>query len=87
MADAAWPFVVALGVGWLVARALWRVWPVLVRHAWLVWLVTVAGGMLLRRVAGDGTATAFVIVATLFLGATLLRWRLIASLVTRRRSV
>ncbi|WP_083541993.1 DUF3054 domain-containing protein [Kribbia dieselivorans] len=84
VADTAWPFVVALGLGWLAARALWQVWPVLMRHAWLVWLVTVVGGMLLRRVSGDGTAVAFVIVATLFLGATLIGWRLLASLVVRR---
>ena len=39
-------------------------------------LFTVAIGMILRRVAFDrGTATAFVIVATVFLGTTMLGWR------------
>lgn len=39
-------------------------------------LFTVAIGMILRRFAFDrGTATPFVIVATLFLGSTMLGWR------------
>jgi len=39
-------------------------------------LFTVAIGMILRRFAFDrGTATAFVIVATVFLGITMLGWR------------
>lgn len=39
-------------------------------------LFTVAIGMILRRFAFDrGTATAFVIVATVFLGTTMLSWR------------
>ena len=39
-------------------------------------LFTVAIGMILRRFAFDrGTATAFVIVATVFLGTTMLGWR------------
>jgi hypothetical protein len=47
-------------------------------------LFTVAIGMILRRVAFDrGTATAFVIVATVFLGATMLGWR---GLMARRSS-
>lgn len=39
-------------------------------------LFTVAIGMILRRFTFDrGTATAFVIVATVFLGTTMLSWR------------
>ena len=83
IAGTAWPFLAALVVGWLAARA-WRhplaVWPTGV----LVWAVTVAGGMLLRSVSGQGTQFAFIIVATLTLAAFLLGWRLIAALVTRR---
>lgn len=41
-----------------------------------VWAVTVIGGMLLRNLAFNrGTATAFVIVASVFLGATMWGWR------------
>lgn len=82
VAGTAWPFVAALAVGWIVARA-WRhplaIWPTGV----VVWAVTVVGGMLLRALSGQGTQFAFIIVATLTLAAFLLGWRLIALLVTR----
>ncbi|KRC58761.1 hypothetical protein ASE14_19815 [Agromyces sp. Root81] len=81
----AWPFLAALVVGWLAARA-WRhplaVWPTGV----IVWAVTVIGGMLLRVVSGQGTQFAFIVVATLTLAAFLLGWRLSALLVTRTRA-
>ncbi|MGW9631383.1 DUF3054 domain-containing protein [Agromyces sp. NPDC055520] len=83
IAGTAWPFLVALAVGWLAARA-WRhplaVWPTGV----IIWVVTVAGGMLLRVTSGQGTQFAFIVVATLTLALLLLGWRLIALLVTRR---
>jgi hypothetical protein len=40
--------------------------------------------MLLRRLTGAGTDPAFVVVATVFLGAALLGWRA-AAMVLRRR--
>jgi hypothetical protein len=70
------PFVIGLAVGWLVARA-WTQ-PMALRTGLMIWPVTVVVGMLVRRLVGDGTALSFVIVATLFLGAALLGWRLIA---------
>lgn len=81
----AWPFLTALIVGWLVARC-WRAPFALVRTGVAVWLVTVVGGMLLRAASGQGTAFAFIVVATLVLGALLVGWRGIAVLVARRRS-
>jgi branched-subunit amino acid permease len=81
--EVAAPFLLAMVAGWLVSRA-WR------RPAWLgtgvvVWAVTVALGMLLRRTLFDrGTALSFVIVATLFLAAAMLGWRLVATAVTAR---
>ena len=79
------PFLLGLAAGWLVARA-WR-HPAGVRTGLIVWPVTVAVGMVLRRVVfDDGTATSFVIVATAFLGATLVGWRLVlAGFDARRR--
>lgn len=72
----AWPFFAALLLGWMLTRA-WRapdrVWPTGV----LIWLVTVAGGMGLRALSGQGTDFAFVIVATLTLGMFLIGWRLL----------
>ncbi|PWC04621.1 DUF3054 domain-containing protein [Mycetocola zhujimingii] len=86
LATAWWPFLVALALGWGVTLA-WRrpfgpVWPGLG-----LWLITVAGGMLFRTLSGQGTALAFVIVATLSLGILLIGWRGIAVLIRRRSSL
>jgi Protein of unknown function (DUF3054) len=79
------PFLLGLLVAWLVVRA-WRSPTALTTGLW-IWPITVATGMLLRRlVFGDGTALAFVIVATLFLGLTLVGWRVVAALLGRRMS-
>ncbi|MCR2783865.1 MULTISPECIES: DUF3054 domain-containing protein [unclassified Microbacterium] len=80
----AWPFVVALVVGWLVLRA-WRRPAAPVRSGLGIWAITVAGGMLLRVLSGQGTALPFVIVATLTLLFLLVGWRLIAAAVRRPR--
>ena len=81
----AWPFLVGLGVGWLATRA-WRhplaLWPTGV----VVWVATLVVGMLLRLATGQGTAVAFIVVASITLAVLLLGWRAIALLVARRRS-
>ena len=88
VAQTAWPFLLALAVGWAVARA-WRhplaVWPTAV----VIWATTVIGGMLLRAVSGEGIEIAFIIVAATVLAVFLLGWRLVWRLVAalvRRRS-
>ncbi len=77
VASTAWPFLAGLAVGWLAARA-WRhpagLWP----SGVAAWLGTVAVGMALRVLAGQGTAWAFIVVALVFLGLFLLGWRLLA---------
>ncbi|MFE1102241.1 DUF3054 domain-containing protein [Nocardiopsis alba] len=79
----AWPFLVALALGW-VATLAWRsparLWPTGV----LVWAVTVVGAMPLRLLSGEGAPFSFVLVTSLFLAATMLGWRAIALLVSRR---
>ncbi|MET0885663.1 MAG: DUF3054 domain-containing protein [Mycetocola sp.] len=78
-----WPFAVALGVGWLVTRAWKR--PFGIRWPGVgIWIVTVAGGMLLRTASGQGTAVPFVLVATISVAVLLLGWRAIFALVARR---
>ncbi|GAB3601026.1 DUF3054 domain-containing protein [Microbacterium tumbae] len=81
-----WPFLAALIAVHAVALAVGvpaqRIVPGV-----LVWLVTVAGGIGLRALAGQGTATAFVVVAALTLALFLLGWRVINLLVQRRRAV
>ena len=73
--ETAAPFLIALLIGWLIARA-WNE-PLMPRTGTIIWVTTVALGMVLRKfVFDDGTATAFVIVATVFTGAVLNGWRL-----------
>ncbi|MEV7825803.1 DUF3054 domain-containing protein [Microbacterium enclense] len=86
LATTAWPFVAALLVGWLVTRA-WRRPTAVVRTGLPVWAITVALGMVLRALSGQGVAVAFIIVATLTLALLLLGWRGIARLAGRRRTV
>lgn len=81
----AWPFVAALVLGWLVSLA-WRAPLAPLRSGVPVWVVTVAGGMLLRAMSGQGTALPYVVVATLALLATLVGWPLEAAVVRRSRS-
>lgn len=79
-----WPFAAGLAAGWVVAAALGSrasdgaarfdataLWPTGV----VVWACTLAGGMLLRVVSGQGTAVSFVLVAGVVLAVFLLGWR------------
>jgi hypothetical protein len=80
------PFLIALGLGWVVARA-WK-HPLGLRTGVIVWLTTLVVGMVLRRTVFDrGTALAFIIVATLFTGLFLVGWRAIAGRVVASRLV
>jgi len=81
----AWPFLSALAVAWIVTLA-WRAPAAPWRTGIPVWLITVAGGMLLRAVSGQGIALPFVIVATLVLLLFLVGWRLIALFVSKARA-
>ena len=71
------PFLIAAVAGWLATQAWKR--PLELRTGAIVWVTTIVLGMILRRfVFDDGTATAFIIVATVFLCAFLNGWRAIA---------
>lgn len=84
----AWPFLVALVIG----HALAALVPMRPRRPWslgwgvIAWVVTVAGGMLLRIATGDTAETPFIIVASIVLAVFLLGWRLITLLVRRYRA-
>jgi hypothetical protein len=68
------PFLIALPVGWLLFGALHE--PYSGKAGLGTWLVTLVGGMLLRKsVFNGGTAVPFVIVATVFLFVTMIFWR------------
>ena len=74
--EVALPFLIALFFGWLLARA-WRS-PQTLSTGAVIWLVTVVLGLALRNFLFDrGTATPFIVVATLVLGALILGRRLI----------
>ena len=79
-----WPFLGGLTIGWLIMRA-WRAPQRIVYTALGVWLWTVAGGMLLRVVSGQGVQPSFVVVATIVLGVFLIGWRGVAVLGRRIR--
>ncbi|MSO40199.1 MAG: DUF3054 domain-containing protein [Ilumatobacteraceae bacterium] len=71
------PFLLALLAGWVIARA-WKE-PLSQKSGVLISLTTIVLGMVLRKIVfDDGTATAFIIVATVFLGTLLNGWRLLA---------
>jgi len=70
------PFLIALVCSWVVSRA-WQK-PDATKNGVVIWLVTVVLGLLLRNLIFDrGTATPFVIVATVVLGVLLVGRRLI----------
>ena len=76
------PFLIALGAGWIVARAWRRPFDVVAGRT--IWIVTIVLGMVLRRTVFDrGTAFSFVVVASVFTGVLLLGWRLVASRFSR----
>lgn len=83
IASTAWPFLAGLAVGWVILLAR-GVAGDTVREGVVPWLATVAIGMVLRVIAGQGTALAFIIVALCFLGATMLGGRLAAGALRRR---
>jgi hypothetical protein len=85
LAGTAWPFLVAAAAGMVVTR-FWRRPVALVPTGVGVWLSTVAIGMLLRVVSGQGTAFAFILVALAFLGLFQLGWRLAAARMARLRA-
>jgi len=87
-----WPFAIGLAVGWalavLVGRLLGRaefaptaVWPTAV----VIWAGTLAGGMIMRVIAGQGTAFSFIIVAGTVLAIFLIGWRAAVALLRRTR--
>lgn len=84
IASTGWPFAVGLGAGWLVVVSVGRLGTSLTDGA-LIAAVTVTIGMLLRAVAGQGVAFAFVLVALGFLGGFMLGWRFVLGRLRRLR--
>lgn len=86
IARVAAPFLIGGAVGWLVSRG-WRAPLRVVPTGVVVWVATVAIGMVLRRTVFDrGVAVSFVIVATVFTALFLLGWRFLAGRVIGKGS-
>ena len=79
MISTMWPFTAGLFAGWLALRLTRR--SVTTKSSGLILtLSTVTLGMILRVISGQGTALAFVVVATVFLSSCLVGWRALLSL-------
>lgn len=80
----AWPFASAAGLAhaWLASggRNARAAWP----EGAIVLAVTYVLGMLLRAASGRGLAPGFLVVAAIFLAVTMLGWRVVAHVATRR---
>lgn len=78
------PFLIGLAASWGIVQA-WRR-PLAVITGLAIWPITILVGMVVRRLVFDrGTATSFVVVATLFVGACLVGWRGLRQVVVQRR--
>lgn len=75
--ETAWPFLAGLALGW----ALLMMWKRPLSIVWSLALVaiTVGAGMLLRLLTDQGTATAFILVATGMTLLFLVGWRLVVA--------
>ena len=82
IAETAWPFLTGTLVGWL-ASVGWRRPYALVPTGVVVWLATVVVGMLLRKLTSAGTASSFIVVASISTAVLLLGWRGAVRLMTR----
>ena len=82
LAETAWPFLTGTAIGWLLARA-WRRPTTLAPTGLIVWIATVAVGMVLRKLSGQGVAVSFIVVASTVTALLLLGWRLVLRLLDR----
>jgi hypothetical protein len=82
IAETAWPFLTGTLVGWFASTA-WRRPYALLPTGVAVWLATVVVGMLLRKLTSAGTATSFIVVASISTAVLLLGWRGVLRLMTR----
>lgn len=80
----AWPFLAGAALAWLLGMVRRR--PLSLSAGILVWLSTVAGGMILRALTGQTVVVAFVIVALLSLGLFLVGYRALLAVLRRMRT-
>jgi peptidoglycan/LPS O-acetylase OafA/YrhL len=83
VAQTAWPFLVGGAVGWLAGRG-WRRPVAIAPTGIVVWVCTIAVGMLLRKANSGGVAVTFVAVASVVTAVLLLGWRGLFRLISHR---
>jgi Protein of unknown function (DUF3054) len=83
IAETAWPFLAGAATGWLLSRG-WRRPTALVPTGVVVWVCTVAVGMLLRAATSVGVTGSFVVVASAATAVVLLGWRVAIAAVQRQ---
>lgn len=84
----AWPFLAGTLLAWAALAAARRTSSPdasAVGSGVVVWLGALVGGMVLRQASGQGTATSFVVVATIVLGLLLVVPRIVVRLGARGR--
>jgi len=84
MLSTLWPFVLGLATGWFLIIRRARS-GVSLSDAIIIVVTTVAIGMILRVLFGQGTALAFVIVALAFMSLSFGGWRVVLHLARRKR--
>jgi hypothetical protein len=82
IAETAWPFLSGTVLGWLLSLG-WRRPAALVPTGVVVWVCTVAVGMLLRYATSAGVAPSFIVVASISTAVLLLGWRVAVGLMAR----
>lgn len=85
LANTSWPFLTGTALGWLVSRG-WRRPTAVAPTGVIVWISTVAVGMLLREATSAGVAKSFVVVASTVTALFLLGWRAAVELTAQRRA-
>ena len=80
-----WPFAIGAVAGWAASRG-WRRPFSIARTGLPVWVLTVLVGMLLRAASGQGVQVAFVVVATIVVGALLVGGRVLLAALERSAS-
>lgn len=82
IAETAWPFLTGTLVGWVLCLG-WRRPAAVIPTGVVVWLCTVALGMLLRYATSAGVALSFIVVASISTAVLLIGWRVAVALMTR----
>lgn len=86
LATTVWPFVVGALIGWWLIRG-WKKPCAWKPTGLAVWAGSLAIGMTLRAVTGQGVQWSFVLTAALVLAVFLIGWRIVSGFIAKRRGL